>query len=341
MALPPRPRPSQSSQHRLKVLGRGRVPVVLLVLIAGTLLGMLAFTPSRDDGDGAGLVASTEAAVTVTPSVIPPSAALTDGTAQSSPDPRNVTGDAEPRIMVDATPAIAVGVPSVAYERLPIPVEADTASSFLVETHDTERLEIALTFDCGSDRGYTEDILDLLTSYGIKGSFGMTGLWAEQNPDLVLRMAQEGHMIFNHTTSHGSFTGVSTGTGDPGTAFRIDEMEQTDQIVETITGGYDMRPYWRPPYGDVGPQTLRDLASIGYTITVLWTVDTLGWNALTGPEVYERVMNTLQPGQIVLMHVGSQASGDFDALPDIIETATAEGYALVTVDQLMQPDPGT
>ena len=235
-----------------------------------------------------------------------------------------------------APTTIPMATPAV-YPRLPPPPDVGTESSFAVETVDTDRDEVALTFDCGADRGFTEEILDMLDGYGIKGSFGMTGLWAEQNPDLVLRMAQEGHMIFNHTYTHQSFTGFSTGAGDPGTEFRINEMEETDQIVSEITGGYDMKPYWRPPYGDYGPQTLVDMASVGYGITVMWTVDTLGWNGMTGPQVLERCLDTLQPGQIVLMHVGVQAPGDFEALPGFIETAEAEGYALVTVEQLMQP----
>ncbi len=235
-----------------------------------------------------------------------------------------------------APTTIAMATPAV-YPRLPPPPEVGAESSFAIQTADTERKEVALTFDCGADRGNTEAILDTLDQYGIKGSFGMTGLWAEANPDLVLRMAQEGHMIFNHTYTHRSFTGVSTASGDPGTDFRINEMAETEQIVAEITGGYDMRPYWRPPYGDYGPQTLADMASIGYGITIMWTVDTLGWNGMTGAQVLKRCLATLQPGQIVLMHVGVQAPGDFEALPDYIEEAESQGYAFVSVDQLMQP----
>ena len=242
------------------------------------------------------------------------------------------------------TPGAVAGAPTeismatpAAYPRLPPPAQTDAESSYLVETADTTRDEVALTFDCGADRGNTEAILDTLDRYGLKGSFGMTGLWAEDNPDLVLRMAREGHMIFNHTYSHQSFTGFSTDSGDPGTDFRINEIEQTEQVVSEITGGYDMAPYWRPPYGDVGPQTLKDMASIGYGITVMWTVDTLGWNGMSGPNVLERCMDSLQPGEIVLMHVGVQAPGDFAALEPFIEQAEAQGYSFVTVDQLMQP----
>jgi peptidoglycan/xylan/chitin deacetylase (PgdA/CDA1 family)/N-acetylmuramoyl-L-alanine amidase len=228
----------------------------------------------------------------------------------------------------DATPTV--------YARLPVPPISDLESSYVVQTADTSRKEVALTFDCGADRGYAEDILNLLDDAGIKGSFGMTGAWAEANPDLVLRMAQEGHTIFNHTYSHRSFTGASTGDEDPGSAFRTEELQHTQQVVSDITGGYDMRPYWRPPYGDFGPQTLRDAAASGYGITVMWTVDTLGWNGFSAEQIAQRTMDALQPGEIVLMHVGAQ-SEDFQAMPAIIEQTEAQGYSFVTIEQLLQP----
>ena len=250
--------------------------------------------------------------------------------------PPGTPGAVATQAVAEAPTEIAMATPAV-YPRLPPPPQTDAESSYLIETADTTRDEVALTFDCGADRGNTEAILDTLDTYGLKGSFGMTGLWAEANPDLVLRMARDGHMIFNHTYTHQSFTGYSTDSGDPGTDFRINEIEETEQVVSEITGGYDMAPYWRPPYGDVGPQTLKDMASVGYGITVMWTVDTLGWNGMTGPQVLRRCMDTLQPGQIVLMHVGVRAPGDFEALAPFIEQAESQGYAFVTVDQLMQP----
>lgn len=236
-----------------------------------------------------------------------------------------------------AAPSPGADATPVDYAELPPPAETDNASSYLVDTYDTDRDEVALTFDCGADRGFTEEILDLLDAYGIKGSFGMTGVWAEQNPDLVQRMAREGHMIFNHTYTHQSFTGFSTASDDPGTNFRVGELRETERVVAEITNGYDMRPYWRPPYGDYGPQTLIDAAVAGYGVTVMWTVDSLGWQGLTSEEVAERCLAVLQPGEIILMHVGVQAPGDYGSLTAIIDSATAQGYSFVTVAQMMQP----
>src|SRR5690606_33655847 len=78
-----------------------------------------------------------------------------------------------------------------------------------IRNFDTSERVIALTFDAGSDRGYAPMILDVLKQEGIRATFGMTGSWAEQNPDLILRIVNEGHMMMNHTWSHRSFTGQS------------------------------------------------------------------------------------------------------------------------------------
>jgi peptidoglycan/xylan/chitin deacetylase (PgdA/CDA1 family) len=50
--------------------------------------------------------------------------------------------------------------------------------------------------------------------------------------------------------------------------------------------------------------------------------------------VTKRVLDTAQPGQIVLMHVGSADDGstlDADALPGIIRGLRERGYAFTTV----------
>ena len=208
----------------------------------------------------------------------------------------------------------------------------------MYEQGSGERDEIALTFDAGDDRGFAEEILDTLLEYGVLATFGITGHWADENPDLVKRMADEGHQIINHTWSHDSFTGASTGdgTGITDSAEREEELVSTNDVIGDATDGYDTRPYFRPPYGDYDDSVLADLASFGYTITVMWSCDSLGWDGLTAGAINERCTEPAQAGDIILMHVGA-ASQDAAALPAMIETLQANGFELVTVEQLLQP----
>jgi putative hemolysin len=77
----------------------------------------------------------------------------------------------------------------------------------------TDRHLVALTFDAGSDAGSAARILDVLAAERVSASFGITGAFADAHPELVRRMATEGHHLMNHSYDHPSFTGYSTGTG--------------------------------------------------------------------------------------------------------------------------------
>lgn len=267
-----------------------------------------------------------------TPERTPPAVAATTRprpTATEAPDE-----EAEPS--AEDTPTPTPEIDATLRPAPPIVPDDGSGESFVVESGPTYRQEIALTFDAGDDRGDTEAILDLLAEREVIASFGVTGEWAEANPDLIERMVVEGHMLINHTWSHQSFTGQSTGTDDPGTDVRLEEIERTEAIIEELVG-YDMRPFFRPPYGDLGPRTLVDIATAGYGVTVMWSVDSLGWQeGATADEVVERVLDGAAPGGIVLFHV-SEGFADYPALPEILDGLAEDDYTLVTVEQLLRP----
>jgi peptidoglycan/xylan/chitin deacetylase (PgdA/CDA1 family)/N-acetylmuramoyl-L-alanine amidase len=217
----------------------------------------------------------------------------------------------------------------------PLPDDGETAQVHYYG--DSGRPEIALTFDLGSDRGHTEQILDFLAEHGIRASFGVTGLWAEENPDLLRRIVDDGHMLFNHTYSHASFTGASTGQPPLTAEERVAEIARTEAIVLDLTG-YDMRPYFRLPYGDGADdaQVMRDIYAAGYYLVIMWTCDSYGWKQWTPAEIIQHCAGSAQPGGIILMHVGSDGT-DQDALPGLVEQLAADGYAFVTVEEILQP----
>ena len=192
---------------------------------------------------------------------------------------------------------------------------------------------VALTFDAGADRGYAELILDILDKYAVRASFGMSGQWAEKNSDLVRRMAAEGHQLINHTWSHRSFTGFSSRTRPLTTSERRVELERTESLLGTLSGR-SAQPYFRPPYGDQDAGVLRDVADAGYDYTIMWTVDSLGWNHLPARGIVERCLSTASPGAILLFHVGVE-SADAQALGPIIEGLRARGLDFVTISDLL------
>ncbi|MCX7622725.1 MAG: polysaccharide deacetylase family protein [Thermomicrobium sp.] len=208
---------------------------------------------------------------------------------------------------------------------------AETAIARVVRRLPTNDPVIALTFDCGADRGYAEAILDELARRGIRVTFGMTGAWARANPDLVARMLREGHALVNHSDTHPSFTGASTGSAALDSAARLAEIRGAEQAVAAVSGSEEtMRPFFRPPYGDYDDALLQELPQAGYDVVLLWTVDSLGWRGIPPEQVVQRVTAAAEPGAIVLLHVGAQST-DAAALSALLDALVEQGYRFVTV----------
>jgi len=211
-------------------------------------------------------------------------------------------------------------------------IEKTPGRSVEVDRGPTECNAVSLTFDAGADRGHAELILDILREEKVPVSFGMTGLWAQQNPDLVQRMADEGHEFINHTWAHRSFTGFSAGRPLSAAERRLD-LDRTEELLVGMTGK-SSRPLFRPPYGDRDAGLFKDVADAGYDYTIMWTVDSLGWMHVPAPGIVERCLSRAQPGAIYIFHVGIE-SQDAQALGSIIAGLRERGYLMVTISDLL------
>ena len=219
--------------------------------------------------------------------------------------------------------------------RPPIPPFESFRGATVIDRGATGRRSVALTFDAGADRGYAELILNTLRTYGVRASFGMTGQWARQNPDLTWRMAAEGHRFINHTWDHGSFTGLSTRTRALSQAERWSQLDRTDALLVEMTG-QSSRPFFRSPYGDVDATVQRDIAPRGYAYNVLWTVDSGGWRGIPARSIIDICLRNARPGAVYVMHVGAGAQ-DGPALSAIIEGLAAAGYDFETIEEILTP----
>ena len=194
---------------------------------------------------------------------------------------------------------------------------------------------VALTFDAGANAAGLPKILATLSAKGVAATFFLTGNWADANPGGVGQIVSAGHRVANHSMTHPGFTGL-TGT----------EISQQVQGAEQaiLAAGADPRPLFRFPFGERDARTIAAVNDLGY-VAVRWTVDTLGWKGTSGgvttQVVADRTLAGLQPGEIVLMHIGSNPNDgttlDADALPQIIDRISAAGYGFATLDALLAP----
>jgi peptidoglycan/xylan/chitin deacetylase (PgdA/CDA1 family) len=194
---------------------------------------------------------------------------------------------------------------------------------------------VALTFDAGANAAGLPKILDVLAARQVPGTFFLTGNWAETNPGGVRQIVAAGHRVANHSMTHPGFTGLS----DAGISGQVRGAEQV-----ILAAGADPRPLFRFPFGERDARTIAAVNDLGY-VAVRWTVDTLGWKGTSGgasaATVADRTMAALQPGAIVLMHLGSNPDDgttlDADALPGLIDRARDAGYGFSTLDALLSP----
>ena len=238
-----------------------------------------------------------------------------------------VSGQAfQPQPPADAPPKPAICRPAAPA------VEKTPGSSVRVDRGPTECNAVHLSFDNGADRGYAEMILDIVKEESVPLSFGMTGQWAQANPDLMKRIVDEGHEVINHTWSHSSFTGFSAGRPMSVYERRL-ELDRTEEYLVEVTGR-STRPYFRPPYGDLDAGALKDVADAGYDYTMMWTIDSFGWMRIPAAAIVERCLSRVEPGAIILMHVGIE-SEDGPALRAIISGLRERGYLIVGMADLL------
>ncbi len=183
-----------------------------------------------------------------------------------------------------------------------------------------ENKVIALTFDDGPNVLYTERLLDGLAERDVKATFFLLGKCAEAHPEIVRRIAEEGHLIGNHTYSHLKLT-----TGNE--AEFLEEINRTGEIIKEITG---LTPaFCRPPFGVWNTRYEQRLG----IIPVLWDVDPRDWCTFDTKTVANRILADCHDSAIILLHDEYETSVEAALL--VIDELKQQGYTFVTVDKLL------
>lgn len=183
---------------------------------------------------------------------------------------------------------------------------------------------IALTFDDGP-AAFTQEILATLKRNNVKAAFFLIGKNAAALPEIVKKIAAEGHLIGNHSMYHGH--NFDWKTADK----MVEEMEEANQALASITG--NMPTFFRPPYGITNPAVAKAIRKSGM-YSIGWSLRTYDTNFKDKEALLRRTIKLLRGGDVVLLHDSMRHTAAM--LEDLITTAQKQGLTFARLDHLLQ-----
>ena len=192
---------------------------------------------------------------------------------------------------------------------------------------DTNEKVLYLTFDAGYENGCTAKILDTLKEKGVSAAFFLVGNYIQRSPDLVRRMAEEGHIVGNHTMHHYDMSKLSDKA-----AFSKELTDLETLYKETV--GQELPKFYRPPQGIYSEENLKMAQELGYK-TVFWSLAYVDWNNDAQPTreaAFAKLLPRTHNGAVVLLHSTSKTNAEI--LGELIDKWKAEGYRFGTLDEL-------
>ncbi len=203
----------------------------------------------------------------------------------------------------------------------------------LLEHGNPRYKEVALTIDDGPDPVLGPQVAAVLRARGVAATFFLVGTRVKQHPEVVQLLARDGFELGNHTYDHQRLPGLKPHE-------IANELRLGDKQIRQATG--HSVPLLRPPGVQYDDKTLRVARALGY-VTVSWTVGARDYDPQPPQWIASRVLRRTEPGSIILLHQDNPSTPA--ALPLIIDGLRRQGYAFVTVSQMLAhlgvyPAPG-
>ncbi len=190
----------------------------------------------------------------------------------------------------------------------------------------SDKRVLYLTFDVGYENGNTERILNTLKDEGVPAAFFILDNIVLRNSELVTRMANEGHLVCNHTKNHKNICRMST-----------DEVAADLGALESLClehTGVTMAKYFRFPEGRYSEDALKTVCDLGYK-SIFWSFAYADWDNTHQPspdKAIKKVLANTHNGAVILLHPTSSTNAAI--LPQLIESWRAAGYTFGTLDDL-------
>lgn len=199
------------------------------------------------------------------------------------------------------------------------------------ESRTSQKL-VALTFDDGPYPPYTGQILDVLKERQVPATFFVIGQNAARYPDLIRRIAAEGHQLGNHTYNHVDLLKFDREA-------IIEEVARTNAVLAGILGH---APHvMRPPHGFRDAVVMEAMAECRLNV-VEWSVSSRDWVNPGAEVIAERTLSKVKNGSVILLHDGDGIAASLPRIQTvaatriIIDRLVAQGYQFVTVDEILK-----
>jgi len=196
----------------------------------------------------------------------------------------------------------------------------------VVRRFETPRREVWLTIDDGPDAHDTPTMLDLLRSHQAKADFFVVGRRAQQWPQWIHRIVEEGHGLGNHTYDHpvGSWWTLPP--------FMVAaQIQKGNAVLESLTG--KLPRFFRSPVG-MTPASVHPELKKHRQILVGWSLNIR--HPLDQDFLKRKFEEQIFPGAILLMHEGGGGGQRLRVMEQVLLQLTRMGYRCVrpSVDQL-------
>jgi peptidoglycan-N-acetylmuramic acid deacetylase len=194
----------------------------------------------------------------------------------------------------------------------------------LSDASDSKRLY--LTFDAGYENGNVEKILDVLDSEGVPAAFFVLDNIILKNTDLVKRMAENGHLVCNHTKRHKNLSGATKEE-------IVRDLTELEDIYKRATGN-EMAKFFRFPEGKYSQNAIAAVNDMGYK-TVFWSFGYEDWDNNKQPSAeyaFKKIIDNTHNGAIILLHPTSATNAKI--MRQLICKWREMGYSFGTLEEL-------
>ncbi|MCL2217716.1 MAG: polysaccharide deacetylase family protein [Defluviitaleaceae bacterium] len=186
-----------------------------------------------------------------------------------------------------------------------------------------------MTFDAGYENDLTAGILDTLKKHEVPAAFFLVGTYIRDHPELILRMAEEGHIVANHTMTHPDMSKLNDKSSF------AKELSQVEEHYKNVTG-QDIPKFYRPPRGIYNETNLKLAKELGYK-TIFWSAAYKDWEDNNQPsreEAFSKLIPRTHPGGIILLHNTSKTNAKI--LDELLTRYKDMGYRLESLFHLIE-----